>query len=155
MAWGFLREIRKKHENIITKTIREKQTKLNSVTNNIMWSRTYFMLLFEYYWRNLTSKHMLFASRLTLFYPEPLDITNNINFHSKKINNIKSLLGTMEKRMFKYTTRKPQISSPSHNRTTISLNEVLLIEEKKEPRSTWRRNLPGSSRLEYQNQTLP
>ena len=98
---------------------------------------------------------MLFASRLKLFYPEPLDITNNINFHSKKINNIKSLLGTMEKRMFKYTTRKPQISSPSHNRTTIILNEVVLIEEKKEPRSTWRRNLPGSSRLEYQNQTLP
>ena len=52
----------------------------------------------------LTPNHLLFGRTIKLFDPEPIDVTHGMNFHSKKISHIKSFLGTMAERIFKYAT---------------------------------------------------
>ena len=59
--------------------------------------------------QGLTPNHLLFGWTIKLFDPEPIDITHDINFQSKKTSNImKSFLGTMAERIFKYATWESQ-----------------------------------------------
>ena len=83
----------------------------------------------------LTPNHMLFGRTIKLFDPEPIDITHDINFHSKKISNIINHFWIPWRREYLNMLRENhKITSTNKNHPTISLNDVVLIEERK-PRS--------------------
>ena len=81
----------------------------------------------------LTPNHTLFGRKLKLFDPELVNVTDDIIFHSKKINNIISHLW---ERWRKELRESHKITSPNQNLAIISLKDVVLIEEERKPRST-------------------
>ena len=87
----------------------------------------------------VTPNHLLFGRTIKLFDPEPTDITHDINFHSKKISNIKNHFWERWWREYlNMLCENHKITSTNKNHPTISLNDVVLIEEERKPRSTWK-----------------
>lgn len=83
----------------------------------------------------LTPNLILFERKLKSFDPEPVDVIEDIIFHSKKINNI---IGHLCERWQKELHESHKITSPNQNLAIISLNQVVLIEEKGKPSSIWK-----------------
>ena len=88
-----------------------------------------------------TRNHLLFGRTMKLFDPEPTDITYDINFHSKKISNIINHFWQRWRREYLNMLRENhKITSTNKNHPTLSLNDIVLIEERK-PRSTWKMDI--------------
>ena len=87
----------------------------------------------------LTPNHLLFGRTIKLFDPEPINIAHDINFHSKKISNIINHFWERWRREYLNMLRDyHKIALTNKNHPTISLNDVVLIAEKRKPRSTWK-----------------
>ena len=87
----------------------------------------------------ITPNRLLFGRTIKLFDPELTDITHGINFHSKKISSI--IYHFWERWWREYLNmlrENHKITSTNKNHPTISLNDVVLIEEERKPRSTWK-----------------
>ena len=86
-----------------------------------------------------TPNRLLFGRTIKLFDPEPIDITHGINFHSKKISNIINHFWERWRREYLNMLRENhKITSTNKNHPTISLNDIVFIEEERKPRSTWK-----------------
>ena len=89
-----------------------------------------------------TRNHLLFERTMKLFDPEPTDITYDINFHSKKISNIINHFWQRWRREYLNMLRENhKITSTNKNHPTLSLNDIVLIEEERKPRSTWKMDI--------------
>ena len=143
MAWWFERLVKS------TKTLLRKQlekSRLNCEELQTVLCEVETILnnrpLTYYYSDNteqcLTPNHLLFGRTIKLFDPEPIDSTHDINFHSKKISNIINHFWERWRREYlNMLCENHKITSTNKKHPTISLNNVVLIEEERKPRSTW------------------
>ena len=83
-----------------------------------------------------TPNHLLFGRTIKLFDPEPIEITHDINLHSKKIRNINHFWEQWRREYLNMLHENHKITSTNKNHPTIRLNDVVLTEEERKPRST-------------------
>ena len=82
---------------------------------------------------------MLFGITIKLFDPEPINITHDLNVYSKKISNILNYFWERWRREYLNMLRENHIiTSTNKIHPTIRLNDVVLIEEERKPRSKWK-----------------
>lgn len=90
----------------------------------------------------LTPNHLLFGRHLRMFNPEPFEISYHpadVNVLSRKLNNILEHFWQRSKKEYLVNLREQQRHKmPNRNQSVIEKNDVVIVQEEKQPRSIWK-----------------